>query len=82
MDRKLQQGLLEYDPKTRKITKYTYTEGLPSNDILALTEDGNGRIWLATSNGLSRFDPKTKRFRNFNETDGLNNTQFFSNERC
>ena len=70
-------GLLEYDPKTRRITKYTYTEGLPSNDILALTEDGNGRIWLATSNGLSRFDPKTKRFRNFNETDGLNNTQFF-----
>lgn len=70
-------GAMRYDPTDNTITTYTQKNGLPSNDILALTEDKNGRIWLATSNGLTRLDPKTERLRNFSEADGLSNTQFF-----
>lgn len=70
-------GVMRYNPKSQVITTYTQKKGLPSNDILAITEDKNGRIWLATSNGLTRLDPKTERLRNFSEADGLSNTQFF-----
>lgn len=69
-------GLFRYEPGTRRITRYTQQDGLPSNDILSIAEDSDGALWLATSNGLSRLDPKSERFRNFNTADGLHNTQF------
>lgn len=31
-------------------------DGLSSNNVRSITEDGFGQIWLATSRGLSRFD--------------------------
>lgn len=70
-------GVMCYDPQNHTIKTFTQKNGLPSNDILSVTEDKNGHIWLATSNGLSRLDPKSGRLRNFSEADGLSNTQFF-----
>ena len=70
-------GVMRYNPKDSTISTYTQRKGLPSNDVLSITEDKNGHIWLATSNGLTRLDPKTGRLRNFSEADGLSNTQFF-----
>lgn len=34
----------------------TIENGLPSNDVNAITKDRNGYIWLATANGIARFD--------------------------
>ena len=70
-------GVMRYDLKSENLSIYSQKKGLPSNDILSITEDRNGHIWFATSNGLSRLDPKTWRLRNFSEADGLSNTQFF-----
>ena len=70
-------GVMRYNPKNNTISTYTQKNGLPSNDILSVTEDKNGHVWMATSNGLSRLDPKSGRLRNFSEADGLSNTQFF-----
>jgi ligand-binding sensor domain-containing protein/serine phosphatase RsbU (regulator of sigma subunit) len=64
----LNQGLNRYDPpKTGKalyegsFTKYTSSQGLASNAIVALEEDLKGMIWLGGEKGmLSCFDPNAE----------------------
>ena len=36
--------------------KFTVEDGLPSNNIRELVQDGDGYIWLGTTGGLCRFD--------------------------
>lgn len=53
---------------------------LGSNDILCITGDNTGGLWIGTSNGFSYASPKISRngsivFKNYSEKDGLpNNT--------
>ncbi|QJB31138.1 response regulator [Chitinophaga oryzae] len=69
-------GLLHFNRQTGAYTRYTMTEGLPSNSILRMLEDNSGNIWISTFNGLSKFDPQKKTFRNFSASDGLQSNQF------
>lgn len=71
------QGLLRYDPPTGKTVRYTRQNGLPSNDVLAVSESADGQLWITTSAGLSKLDTRSGRISNFNESDGLRNTQFY-----
>ncbi|MET3875866.1 signal transduction histidine kinase/ligand-binding sensor domain-containing protein/DNA-binding response OmpR family regulator [Chitinophaga sp. OAE865] len=72
-------GLLRFDRKNGNYTRFTTSEGLPSNSILRMLEDKSGNLWLSTFNGLSRFDPQKKSFRNFSASDGLQSNQFSFN---
>ncbi len=50
--------LLQYAPPDKKQTWFDPTDwGLPVNRILAIEEDRDGMIWLATDIGLVRFNP-------------------------
>lgn len=57
------------------ITPLTANEGLATNDIIALTDDLQGRIYLATSQGIHRYHPQTKRIELFTTADGLANSE-------
>ncbi|KGO91710.1 hybrid sensor histidine kinase/response regulator transcription factor [Flavobacterium subsaxonicum] len=72
-------GLLLFDRKTYKFSRYTTENGLPSNTVLRLLQDKNSDVWMSTYNGLSRLDIKQKVFRNFSLTDGLQGNQFSFN---
>ena len=72
-------GLIKFNPKNNKSTRFTTVEGLPSNIVLRLIEDQEGCMWLSTYNGLSRFDPEKGIFRNFTISDGLQSNQFSYN---
>ncbi|GAA0545873.1 two-component regulator propeller domain-containing protein [Chitinophaga japonensis] len=72
-------GLLLFNTETGAATRFTDTDGLPSNTILRILEDDKGRLWLSTYNGLSRFDPAGPSFRNFSQSDGLQSNQFAYN---
>ncbi|HTN35722.1 MAG TPA: ATP-binding protein, partial [Arachidicoccus sp.] len=72
-------GLLIYQISTGQFQQYTDQEGLPSNTILNLLKDQEGRIWCSTYNGLSVLDAKTRRFTNYNINDGLQSNQFSYN---
>lgn len=53
--------------------------GISSNDVLSITGDGNGRIWVGTSYGINSLAYKpiqtSQSFENYFETNGLpNNT--------
>jgi len=72
-------GLLLFNPKNGQYTRYTTTDGLPSNTLLRLLEDHNGNLWISTFNGLSRFNPQNRTCRNFTQSDGLQSNQFSFN---
>jgi PAS domain S-box-containing protein len=69
-------GLYHLSPAGEVIRHYSQKDGLPSDAVFAILEDGQGRFWLSTSNGLSRFDPATETFRNFDKNDGLPGNSF------
>ena len=71
-------GLARLNPDTGEVTSYDHDNGLPSDAIFDIQEDGQGRLWLSTSNGLSRFDPGAETFRNYDEHDGLPGNVFES----
>ncbi|MEI6950497.1 two-component regulator propeller domain-containing protein [Paraflavisolibacter sp. H34] len=72
-------GLLLFDRKSGQYRRFTTADGLPSNTILRIIEDGRGYLWLSTFNGLSRFHPPTRSFRNFSRSDGLQSNEFSFN---
>lgn len=72
-------GLLLFDRSTGKYKRYTTADGLPSNTILRILEDGHGNLWLSTYNGISEFAVAERRFRNFSVSDGLQSTQYSFN---
>lgn len=51
--------------------RLSQSSGLPSEHVLALAEDVQGRIWIGTGRGLVRFDPQTRDSRTFTAADGL-----------
>jgi hypothetical protein len=69
-------GLYRYDRERDSFTRYTESQGLPTNDIMGILEDRAGRLWLSTKKGISRFDPRTETFRNYDVSDGLQGDEF------
>ncbi len=69
-------GLLLFNPDTKKIKRYIQSDGLPSNSVLNILQDGQGNLWCSTYNGLSKFDVTHHTFKNYYATDGLQSNQF------
>jgi signal transduction histidine kinase/ligand-binding sensor domain-containing protein/DNA-binding response OmpR family regulator len=72
-------GLLLFDRTKGTYQRFTTADGLPSNTILRLLEDGRKNLWLSTYNGLGKFNIATKTCRNFSQSDGLQSNQFSFN---
>jgi serine phosphatase RsbU (regulator of sigma subunit)/ligand-binding sensor domain-containing protein len=69
-------GLNRFDQATGSFRRYTARDGLPSDSVYAMLEDGSGRLWISTTRGLSRFDPRSGEFRNYDVRDGLQSNEF------
>lgn len=68
-------GLMRYDSRRNRVKIYTMADGLPSNDILSITEDRQSRtIWLSTSYGLAKLQNNT--FTNYFTQNGLLGNQY------
>ncbi len=56
-------GALELNFQNRAIRKFTNTDGLASNDIVAVAIDDDGTVWFALSDGkLNRYFPAQDRW--------------------
>ncbi|MET7001394.1 hybrid sensor histidine kinase/response regulator transcription factor [Chitinophaga defluvii] len=72
-------GLNVFDKKTgvfKTFKAFTYEESLSHNDVLALYEDGNDRLWIGTSYGLNWMNEQDWKlaepvFHKINRDDGL-----------
>ncbi|HRG15181.1 MAG TPA: two-component regulator propeller domain-containing protein [Pseudomonadota bacterium] len=62
-------GAVKYDGKS--FTRYTHDDGLASNDVSAMVEDGQGDLWFTSrmDGGISRYDGH--RFVRYTRSDGL-----------
>ncbi len=69
-------GLNRYDDVSRTFTSYRKSDGLPSDAIHGILEDGTGKLWLSTNKGLSHFDPISGTFTNYDQDNGLPSNQF------
>jgi signal transduction histidine kinase/streptogramin lyase len=56
-------ALVRQDPKSGQQTLYRLPGRSGDDDIIAISEDGSGNLWMGTIGaGLNRFDPKTGRY--------------------
>lgn len=76
------EGINKFDPATETFTRYSETEGLPTNLTESIIEGDDGEMWIATQNGLAQMvtnDILNKvTFINYNSTDGLGTDIFLS----
>jgi ligand-binding sensor domain-containing protein len=71
-------GLMIYDPVTKKYEQLTRNDGLPDNTITALTLIGD-KLWMGTESGLANFDLTTKTITSFGIDDGIPADLFTAN---
>jgi diguanylate cyclase (GGDEF)-like protein len=64
----------EVSSSARVWRRYTVNEGLPQNSVVAITEDVQGFIWMATYGGLVRFDGHS--FERFGLSEGFASERF------
>ncbi len=69
-------GLNMLAPHDSVFKVYRSFDGLPSNTVTAVIQDGQGLIWATTNSGLVRLDLEENDFRKFNEADGLRFLEF------
>lgn len=69
-------GLYRYDAREQKFNSFSMMDGLPSNIVQSITEDGQNNLWMGTSMGLTVLNPNTMEFRTYLKSDGLTGDDF------
>ncbi len=64
-------GVLSVESATRTVTKFTNTEGLSGNNVVAAEVDASGAIWFALADGLlNRYSPASDTWRVIRDYSG------------
>ena len=62
--------------KKRRLTTYTTDDGLPSDSVRTITDDGAGGVWIATNSGLAHW--QAERFTTYTDRDGMLSYDLFA----
>jgi len=73
------QGLVLYTISTGETRTLTRGDGLPSDNVCAAQNGGDGLLWISTMSGLTRFNLKTMTAETFTYRDGLQGNEFYKN---
>lgn len=65
--------LLRYDPRVKELKEFS---DFPSQDVVAISEDYSGNLWVSTSNGLYNIDASTGARRSFLNSFTATSEQF------
>jgi diguanylate cyclase (GGDEF) domain len=71
-------GLMRYESATDSFVRYTKRDGLPSNSVVRILEDGSGDLWIATQAGLAVYDRSLGRISSISLSSGSDNAEFFA----
>jgi signal transduction histidine kinase/DNA-binding response OmpR family regulator/streptogramin lyase len=69
-------GLHKYNFKTGQVKLYDSKNGINSNVIYGVQQDGAGLVWITTNNGIYSIEPETDKIRHFTHQDNLQSRQF------
>jgi Signal transduction histidine kinase len=70
-------GLLVVDPQADTVVRhYTVDDGLASDNVVGVIEDGQGNLWITTTNGLSKVTKDRRTIQNYSRFDGLADDEF------
>jgi ligand-binding sensor domain-containing protein/signal transduction histidine kinase len=75
-------GLDRLDPSTSVFTHYHQQDGLPSERVQSIVEDGNptdqtaGNLWIVTDRGVARLDKDRQTIHAYGTANGLPSAQF------
>jgi signal transduction histidine kinase len=69
-------GLIKWDTTTDTIQNYNISSGLSNNDVHAIIEDKQERLWVSTNQYLNCLDKRNDRIYVFTEQDGLSHSEF------
>ncbi|WP_042273543.1 ligand-binding sensor domain-containing protein [[Clostridium] dakarense] len=69
-------GLIKFNHKSEKSTRYTELNGLANNFVYGIILDKYEDIWVSTNHGISKFDVSKEKFINYDRTDGLQSNEF------
>ncbi len=72
-------GLLIYNPLNNSLSN-RMAKGFLGNNIYAIVEDDNGKLWSSTNFGIAEIDPYSYSFNTYNLRKGVACVEF--NERC
>ncbi|WP_276167328.1 hybrid sensor histidine kinase/response regulator transcription factor [Zobellia alginiliquefaciens] len=64
-------GLLRFNISENSALWYDQSNGLSMPNIIGITNDAKGNLWLDGNSGIVRFDRTTKEFTNYTKRDGL-----------
>jgi signal transduction histidine kinase len=74
------EGINKFDPSMETFTRYSETDGLPTNLTVGIVEGDDGEMWIASQNGLSQMVTNKNlnkvTFINYNSSDGLGTDVF------
>ena len=70
------EGLYCINLNSRRIRKYTTSNGLADNAISSIETDINGRIWVSTSHGISCVTPSNGNINNYYAGYGMQCNEF------
>ena len=60
-------------------TNYSVRQGLPAGTIIGMAEDGEGYLWIVTTEGLTKLDTSSMTFTNYTQADGFPLSQYYWN---
>lgn len=63
-------GLWRYDRAARSWSNLSAADGLATNDVLSLVEQGD-HVWIGTAQGLQRWTPATGEWRRYGTAQGM-----------
>ncbi len=69
-------GLNLFNRETRTFTSFSIAEGMCSDNVFGILEDGDHKLWLPTDNGLAHFNPYDHSIINYWKEDGLIGNEF------
>jgi len=69
-------GVIRLDRATGRVSLLTVEDGLPSNSIMGIVCDDNGRMWISTNRGLCSLADDLSHVRTYTKGDGLPTNMF------
>ncbi|GAB1855462.1 two-component regulator propeller domain-containing protein [Flavobacteriaceae bacterium MHTCC 0001] len=69
-------GLCKYDKSKDELHWYNSSNGFDEENVLAITEDNKGHLWVSGNSGLTRIDVDKLTFSNYTHNDGLLSNNF------